>query len=65
MFHAGEVLHGLIGLPAKRVGKTKCEINMNEPLRVFGVRGTDPIKLEKYYEELAERFNSRQMAQDV
>lgn len=65
MFHSAGVLHGLIGLPARRIGKTKCEVDIKSPLQVYGVRGTDPKKLEEYYDELAERFSARQMAQDV
>lgn len=65
MFGAGDVLHGLIGVPAEPIGDNRCHIDAYASLVIYGLRGTDSEELEQYQDELADRFNAQQLSHEV
>jgi hypothetical protein len=62
MFGAEGVLHGLVGVAAKPLGRGKCEIDPSASLVIYGIRGTEPDQLRPYQDELAEEFNAQQLS---
>lgn len=65
MFGAAQVLHGLIGVIAEPIGGKRCCYRPGEPLRIYGVRGTDPAELDGYQDELAAEFNEQQAIRET
>ena len=61
MFAASVILHGLVGIIAEVGDDNVARVHADDPLTLYGIRGTDACELSLYEEEVMEAFRLKQL----
>lgn len=61
MFAASVILHGLVGVHAVVDDDNVARVAADEPLLIYGIRGTDAVELSLHEAEIMEAFRIKQL----